>query len=199
MAIAYYVLDLETNGLKYGFHEICELSVLRASDRVQMTRQVKVDNPENSSFDALRITGKTMNDLTIGVSKDQLIKDFENFIGEDNLTPAHRCLVGHNIISFDRKFLLELWESKRKVFPFDLYLDTLHMAKFRVKQAGSSYQKPKLNLGAACDFFDVRKVSGQHNAKSDTQNCFLLWEQLMKTGDFLDLIKRMPQGQEDNE
>jgi DNA polymerase III epsilon subunit-like protein len=195
--IAFYILDLETNGLvSGGFHEICEFSILRASDRVQLTRQVKVDKPKNSSLDAMTITKKSMADYAKGISKSQLVADAEKFLSEDGLTPAHRCLVGHNIINFDRKFLWALWGRYSKEFPFELFLDTLHMAKAAAKK--KQLIKPKLNLSAACEIFGVKKVAGEHNALSDTRNCFFLWEKLMKEIDYLDHISRMPH-RKDNE
>lgn len=191
MAIIYYILDTETNGLQYknNFHEITELSILRAHDRVQLSRQVKVNNPNNSSFDALRITGKTIDDLKKGISKQQLINDVEGFLSEDNSFPEARCLVGHNIINFDRNFLWQQWEMFNKTFPFSLYLDTLNMAKDHAKKLG--LKKPKLNLNAACDLLGVKKSAGAHNAKSDTRNCYLLWEKLMQEVNHLDHIKRI--------
>jgi DNA polymerase III epsilon subunit-like protein len=190
--VVYYVCDLETSGLmwKNNFHEITELSILRAHDRVQLSRQVKVNYPEHASFDALRITGKTVDDLKKGISKQQLINDVEEFLSEDNLTPEHRCLVGHNIINFDRKFLWQQWEVFNKYFPFSLYLDTLNMSKDYAKKIG--LVKPSLKLGPACDLLGIEKRAGSHNAKSDTRNCYLLWQKLMDKVDHLEHIKRIP-------
>lgn len=190
--IIFYHLDLETNGMswKNGWHEITELSIIRASDRMQITRQVKVDKPNNSSLDALRITNKSKDDLMKGISKYQLIKDFEDFVGQDASTPAYRCLVGHNIINFDRKFLWNTWEKANKTFPFDLWLDTLQMMRAYAKK--KQLVKPQLNLSASCDLFNIKKVAGIHNARSDVRNTYLLWEQLTKEIDYLDYISRMP-------
>jgi DNA polymerase III epsilon subunit-like protein len=195
--IIYYVLDLETNGLqcKDDFHEICELSILRASDRVQLTREVKVDKPQNSSLDALKIIKKTAQDLRRGISKEQLVKDVEDFLSEDGLNSAHRCLIGHNIISFDKKFLWRLWERHNKRFPFDLYLDTFQMSKAHSKKLG--IVKPQLNLKAACDLFKVKTVDGAHQALADTRNAYLLWRKLMDEMDYLPLIKRLPHTQDE--
>lgn len=188
--IHYYVLDTETNGLNIKYHEICEISIIRASDRTQLTRQVRVDNIEGSSFDALRIIKKSMSDLAKGVSKIEAITDFEKFVNEDNVTPEHRCLVGHNVIAFDRRFLCDMWEKQGKEFPFTLYLDTMHMLRAFAKK----YQiiKPKMALGAACDILQVQKVPGEHEAIADTRNCYLLWERLRNEVEVLDHIKRLP-------
>lgn len=193
--IVYYALDLETTGLMVEMHEICELSILRAVDKMQLTRMVKVEKPQHASYEALKITNKTIEDLSKGISKPEMIADVESFVNEDGLTPAHRCLVGHNIVAFDKKFLWKAWERENKRFPFDMYLDTLHMSKSYAKK--NQLIKPKLNLGAACDLLGIKKTAGEHNAKSDTRNCFLLWEKLMVSVDYLELIKRLPHADEE--
>lgn len=192
MPIHYYCLDLETNGLMWrnNFHEICEFSVIRASDKTQLTRQVRVDKVENSSFDALKIINKTAIDLKQGVSKQELVSTFEKFIAEDDTFPEARCLVGHNIINFDRKFLWQLWSSFNRVFPFSLYLDTMQMMRSHAKK--NQIIKPALNLAASCELIGIKKTGVSHTAHHDTRNTFLLWEQLMKTVDYLEHIKRIP-------
>jgi DNA polymerase III alpha subunit (gram-positive type) len=199
MALNFYCLDLETNGLVFtnNFHEICELSILRATDRVQLSRQVKIDRPENSSFDALRITNKTIEDLKKGISKQQLIQEVEMFLAEDGTTAEHRCLIGHNIINFDRKFLWQLWSYYNKSFPFSLYLDTMNMSKAYIKKMGMKGQKS--NLGAACDLLGVEKRAGAHAAKVDTRNCYLLWQKLIEVVDYLEHIKRIPHSTDDDQ
>lgn len=190
--IIYYCLDLETNGLAFAnnFHEICELSIIRHPDRSQLSRIVKVEKIANSSLDALKITGKTPDDLKKGILKSELVKDVEQFVFEDNLTPEHRCLVGHNIINFDRKFLWQLWETHNKTFPFSLYLDTIHLTKQYAKDKGII--KPKVNLHAACELLNIKKVAGKHTAVSDTRNTYLLWQQLIECTNYIQHIKRMP-------
>lgn len=189
--ISYWVLDCETSGLMWNnFHEICELSLIRASDRTQLSKQVRVDKPENASFDALRVINKTANDLRQGISKRELVATVEQFVAEDGLTPEHRCLVGHNIINFDRKFLWQLWESFNKQFPFSLFLDTMHLMRAYAKK--NQLIKPALNLKASCELFDIKSLGVAHTAKYDTQNTFLLWQKLENHIDYIDHIKRMP-------
>jgi DNA polymerase III epsilon subunit-like protein len=190
--LIFYTVDLETNGLRWAnnFHEICEFSILRAHDRVQLTRMVRVIHPENSNMDALNITKKSLNDLKTGISPSQLVEEAEEFLSEDNLTSAHRCIIGHNVINFDRYFLWNLWGRHKRIFPAENWLDTIHLFKAAAKK--HQIIKPKFNLQAACDLFGVEKVGGQHNAKADTQNCFLLWQKLTNEVDFLDHIRRLP-------
>jgi DNA polymerase III epsilon subunit-like protein len=188
-SIFFYVADCETTGLNNLYHEVCELSIIRCSDRMQLSREVIVEKPENSSFDALRITGKTMEDLKRGITKLELINEVHQFLSEDGIAPTHRCLVGHNI-SFDRNFLCAMWGKYNKKFPFDLYLDTIHMFKAFSKRRGDG--KVKANLTAACEATGIKKLGSAHSAKTDTKHTFLLWQELSKTIDFLDHIKHIP-------
>jgi len=188
--IFYYVADTETTGLMPGYAELCEYSIIRCSDKVQLSRQLKVDNPKNASIDALRITGKTIEDLYKGISKQTAIKDFNAFIEQDGLKPSHRCLIGHNI-SFDRRFLHHLWDQHGQSFPIDMFLDTLALSKRLATQMGQPKAKVKLEL--AMDLFGLKKVAGTHTAKGDSRNTYTLWKHLMNSNiEYIDLIKQFP-------
>ena len=53
-------LDTETTGLMANYHEIFEISIIRVSDKVQLSRKIKVKNPKNASLEVLQITGKNI-------------------------------------------------------------------------------------------------------------------------------------------
>lgn len=202
MAIVYYVLDTETTGIKHDFHDLIEISVIRYDDKTQISRIVRADKPQNASFDALRITGKTMRDLYNGIDKVQMVNEVNAFFNEDGLTPAHRCIVAHNA-PFDRKFLHSTWTKCAQEFPAELWLDTLSLCRrlaapmiAKAKEEGT--KRPELNLHAACDLFGVKKIAQAHNARDDSRNTYLLLRKFMSDGiDFLDLIKRIPHNQDD--
>jgi DNA polymerase III epsilon subunit-like protein len=187
--LAYYIIDTETNGLKSGYHTMTEIGIIRATDRVQLWRNIKCETPERSSFDALAITKKTLADLERGYSREEVVAECEKFFAEDGLTPAHRCIVGHNIFTFDKRFLFALWESVGKEFPATLWLDTIPMTKQYAKDIGLI--KPRVNLHAACDIVGVKKLSDSHNAKVDSRNTYLLWKNLVedKKIDHLPFVK----------
>ncbi len=187
--IKYYVIDTETTGLKSDYHEITEIGIIRADDRVQLWRQVKCEYPERANFDALAITKKTLADLDKGFSKEDVVAECEKFFNEDGLTPQHRCIVGHNIFSFDKRFLFALWEKVGKVFPATLWIDTIPMTKHYAKQIG--LVRPKVNLHAACEIVGIKKFSDAHNAKVDSRNSYLLWKDLIenKKMDHLPFVK----------
>lgn len=186
--LSFYVIDTETNGIKANYHEITEIGIIRCSDRVLLWRNLKCRYPERSSYDALNITGKRLEDLYHGHDPAEVISTCEKFFNEDGLTPSHRCIICHNV-SFDRRFLHALWQQEGKVFPANLWLDTLTLSKEYAKKIGLI--KPKLTLQASCDMLGIKKSAGMHNAKSDTKNTYLLHKTLIedKQIDYLPFIK----------
>jgi DNA polymerase III epsilon subunit-like protein len=200
-SLAYYVIDTETTGLVKGYHEMTEVSIIRAKDRMQLSRPIMCEFPDRASIDALRITGKTLADLARGDSREQVVAKMDRFFNEDGLTPNHRVIVGHNIISFDKKFLHALYESVSKEFPASMFLDTIHLTNDYLKTADLSTLKiTKTATGKiskklvdACDMLMVKRASTQHNAKADAQSTFFLWQKLIELGvDYLPHIKTYP-------
>lgn len=201
MAIVYYVIDTETTGLKHNFHDLVEISIIRYTDRMQISKKVRALKPENASYDALKITGKSMKDLYEGISRTEMVEAVQNFLNDDGLTPAHRCMVAHNA-PFDRKFVHHIWNSHNKVFPAELWLDTLTLSRRIAKAKGlekdENGDKLKFNLYAACDLFGIKKTGDAHNAQDDTRNTYLLLKTFIDNKEnFIDMIKRVPQNDDD--
>lgn len=186
MSIQYYIIDTETTGLKANFHEMTEIGIIRATDRMQLWRQIKCEYPERANFDALAITKKSMADLERGFDKNKVVEECDKLFAEDGLTPAHRCIVAHNA-PFDRRFLHALWEQCGKAFPAHLWLDTIPMVKDWLKTADqtkvqiikTATGKPSTQLHACCDMVGIKKISEAHNAKVDSRNTYLLFRNLM--------------------
>jgi len=202
--VDFVVCDIETNGLccKGYYHEVCEISMVRASDRHQLSRQIIVERPENSSFDALKITGKTMSDLKEGVSRNEAVEEFSQFLTNINPNPNGICVIGHNIISFDKKFLFALWEKVGERFPASLWLDTVALTGQFIKQSDittlnitkTATGKISKTLHASCDLLGVKKISTAHNARDDARNNYMLWKALVDQHniDYLPHIKSFP-------
>lgn len=189
-SLVMYVADCETTGLDSTRQEITEISIIRVSDRVQLNKNVKCDRPQNANLDSLRITNKTMSDLSKGDSKIDVIKSVQKFLNEDKLTSAHRCFICHNSL-FDRKFLHAMWKEANYKFPADLWLDTIPMCKLFAKN--NNIIKPKVNLSSACDLLGIKKVAGFHSAKGDTRNTYFLYKSLLENKiDYLPFIKNIP-------
>jgi DNA polymerase III epsilon subunit-like protein len=186
--LVYYIVDTETTGLSAVMHELCEISIIRCSDRVQLTEFVRCDYPERANYDALMITGKTLTDLEYGSSKEEAVSKVNKFLNQDGLTPAHRCFVAHNY-TFDKRFIHALYDKVSQRCPVDLWLCTMAMTKQYAKQIG--LVKPKVNLHAACDIVGVKKISHAHASKVDSRNTYLLHQNLIedKKIDYLPFIK----------
>lgn len=198
MSLKFYVIDTETTGLKSGYHEITEVGIIRCDDRVQLHRSVICNYPERASYDALKITKKTIADLSKGFDKSAVVKECNELFANDGLTAAHRCIIAHNA-AFDRKFLHALWESVGEEFPAHLWLDTIALTQKFIKQSDVSTLnitktatgRVSTALAAACDTVGVKKIERAHDAKVDSRNTYLLWKKLVEDHkiDYLPEIK----------
>jgi DNA polymerase III epsilon subunit-like protein len=177
--IQYYILDLETTGLSQDIHEITQISIIRCIDKAQLNKYIKPDHPERTHKQALAATGRTWSDLYKGTDKKTAVDFVDLFFSEDGLTPEERCIIGHNIYKFDRKFLISLWSSLGKEFPANLWLDTLVFARSYAKM--NNLNPPNFKLDSVLEMFGVKFVGQQHNAVSDTRNNYRLYEYLIKT------------------
>lgn len=189
--IEFFVGDVESLGLNPAYHEMTEISLIRVSNKCQLWRCIKCDYPERANIDALRMTHKTIEDLSNGDTREQIVELCNKFLNEDGLTPSHRCLIGHNV-SFDRRMCWALWEKVGKELPISLYVDTMVLTRAYAKKIG--LVKPKVNLDASCNMLGIKKFAGAHSAQSDTRNTYLLWKALTETHnmDPLPFIKTLP-------
>lgn len=187
----YYIIDTETNGLKTGYHEITQISIIRCLDRNQLNKYIRIEYPKRTDSRALEATGRKMSDLYQGVPKEEAVEICDKFMLEDGVSPEHRCIIAHNA-SFDKRFCHELWTSCKKVFPAVCWLDTMYAVKdYMTKNLG--LEKPKKGLHDAMQNCGITPKTGAHNAVSDTQNTYILHAHLVKQGfDFLPYIKRHP-------
>lgn len=200
MGIKYYICDTETNGLRAAnrFHEVLEIGIIDYDTKVHLYENIKCEQISNSSFDALKITGKTLADLEKGKLKEEVVEKVMRFFEQDGLTPAHRCIVGHNIIPFDKKFLHALWESCGIAFPANLWLDTISLTQEYIKKSDpntlnitkTATGRISKTLHAACDMLNIKRLSKAHDASNDSKNNYLLFKRLMEEGiDHLPHIK----------
>jgi DNA polymerase III epsilon subunit-like protein len=203
--IEYYIVDVESTGLKAGWHEINQISIIRVSDQFQRTINIAVDHPERASPEALNIQKKSRADLTIGIPKEQAVEELIEFFEEDEKTPAHRCVVAHNG-AFDRRFLHALWDSMNQPFPADLWLCTKAFTQKYAKKVGvqkiASIQgvpKAKFTLAHCLLACGIKAKFGAHSATIDTQNTLSLYEFLMGENlDYVSIIKRLPHRSDDD-
>lgn len=186
--LTFYIIDTETNGLRPGWHEISQISIIRFSDRNQLSKNIKVENPERSSQEALDITGQTRYSITQGEPKEKVVESIISFLNQDGLTPEHRCLVAHQA-SFDKNHCHALFQSVGEFFPAVNWLDSKPLAKQWAVKLG--IEKPKLSLQAALQFTGIKPLPGIHTAVADARNLYLLFKKALEEGiDYLPHIKR---------
>lgn len=191
MGLNFYVIDVETNGLKAGWHEITQISIIRNEDRNQLSKYIRIQYPNRTNPESLTVTGRTMADLKVGVSKEEVVNACQDFLLSDGQTEEHRCIIAHNG-SFDRRFCHSLWDSCGKVFPASLWLDTAQCAKYHLTRH-LGMEKPSVKLDSCMDHFGLTKRGQAHNSIVDTQHTFILYDHLRKENfDFLPYIKRFP-------
>ena len=114
----FYNIDTETTGLDYVNCDIIELSIIRLSDKIQKTWNIKAINEQAIQLAALKVNGHKLEDITWKTKEgkekylepSKAIVEIENWIMEDNLPPMDRVIVGHNS-GFDRIFLEMLWKK----------------------------------------------------------------------------------------
>lgn len=189
--LKYYIIDTETTGLSAGYHEVIEISIIRAEDRNQITKFIKAEFPQRASPEALKITNKTPKDLLKGESKETVIESINSFLAQDNCSPEHRVFVAHNA-PFDKRFCHALWASNNQVFPANCWLDTKTLIKETLIKKGIA--KPKdLTLKGSMLQIGAKAYEGEHNAVVDSRNCYILWKKAMENNiNFLSHIKRSP-------
>jgi DNA polymerase-3 subunit alpha (Gram-positive type) len=195
--LKYYIIDTETTGLSADYHEIIEISIIRAEDKHQITKFIKPDFPQRASPEALKITNKSFKDLLKGEAKEAVVESINKFLAEDSSSPEHRVFVAHNA-PFDRRFCHALWSSVNKIFPANSWLDTKSLAKSVLIKQGNS--KPKdLTLKGAMEQIGAKAYEGAHNALIDSRNCYLLWKKAMDSNiNYLTHIKRSPHSVDNN-
>jgi DNA polymerase III epsilon subunit-like protein len=188
--IQFIILDSETTGFDSKVHEVNEVSLIRYDSKVQLTEFIKCDYPEKASYDALKATNKTIEDLLKGKTRKEVLLKMNDFLNSDGLTSAHRCFVAHNA-KFDKRFIHALYDKENIRCPVDLWLCTMNMTKAYIKKMG---QKSKANLQAACEFVGVKRINGAHASQVDTRNTYFLFKNLIedKQMDYLPFIETFP-------
>lgn len=119
----YVLFDLETTGFSYKTDSIIEISALRVRDGEITEEFSHLVNPMRElPWRITQITNITPDMLYDKPTIDDVMPGFIDFIGDD-------LLVGHNIHSFDMKFI---YKNCREIFrqvPDNDYADSLLLAK----------------------------------------------------------------------
>lgn len=162
----YIVFDLETTGFSSERDEIIEIAALKVCDGVVVEEYSTLVDPGTIiPAEIIRITNIT-DEMVAGAPKiEDALGGFLSFIGSSPL-------VGHNIRSFDMRFVQANAERCfGKQIPNEV-VDTLHMAKRYLPELKS------FTLEALANHYDIT-YAGAHRALADCHINQLVYEKLL--------------------
>lgn len=150
----YVVFDLETTGVSTRKDEVVEISALRVKAGTVEEEFTSLVNPGMP----IPHSASSVNHITDDMVKDapffrEVLEDFLEFAGS-------MILVGHNIHSFDMKFI---WRDAEKYYDRTVendYIDTLPLAKMYLGQL------PRYRLGDLAEHYGIA-TAGAHRALAD--------------------------------
>lgn len=158
----YVVFDLETTGIRWQTDEIIEISAIRVQGHQPAAQYSTLVNPQRH----IPAGASKVNHITDGMVKDapllgEAMDGFLEFIGDG-------ILVGHNIHTFDMKFISQ---AAMRLYGKEIgndYIDTLFLARQCLPQL------PHHRLLDVAGHFGI-STSGAHRALQDcrmNQECY---------------------------
>lgn len=158
----YVVFDLETTGISYVNDAIIEISAIKVRGREMTDTFSTLVNPQRRiPYGATAVNGITDEMVADAPYIGDALREFLDFAGQD-------VLVGHNIQSFDLKFVRL---AAQELFGQDLennFIDTLPMAKSCLPQL------TRYRLVDLAEYFHI-STEGAHRAEKDcvmNQKCY---------------------------
>ncbi|WP_051671709.1 3'-5' exonuclease [Oribacterium sp. P6A1] len=159
------MFDLETTGISCEKDRIVEISAVKVENGKVIEEFSELINPEcKIPYYASRVNEITDEMVKDVRTFDEVLPDFLGFIGDS-------ILVGHNIQSFDMKFL---YRECRELYGETLandYVDTLYYSRRML---------PKLShhrLTDMAEYFDI-STAGAHRAMNDCRMNHEVFERL---------------------
>ena len=150
----YVVFDLETTGISCIYDEVVEISAIKVLGGKVKDEFSTLVNPQRTiPYAASRVNGITDEMVSDAPQFFEALKNFLDFAEE-------AVLVGHNIHTFDMKFIWRDAEKYFKAFPDNDYIDTLQMSKKCLPQL--SHHK----LTDLAEYYHISSA-GAHRALND--------------------------------
>lgn len=150
----YVVFDLETTGLSSKQDQIIELSAIKASGESVIDTFSTLVNPQCAiPYQATNVNGITDDLVADAPLLEEVMPRFLEFIGD-------MVLVGHNIQSFDLKFIYRAVERLGLPEVSNDYIDTVYMARSCLPQLGH------YRLTDLASYFQI-DTTGAHRALQD--------------------------------
>lgn len=150
----YVVFDLETTGVSPYNDEVIEISAVKARKGKVVEEFSELVNPQRTiPFAASRVNNITDDMVSDAPFFDEVLRHFLEFVGEN-------VLVGHNIQSFDMKFIYRDCERYFHQLITNDYVDTLILAK----RCFPEWRHRR--LGDLADYYGI-STQGAHRALAD--------------------------------
>lgn len=180
------VFDFETTGTVPGYHDPIQLAAIRLDrhtleEKAAFESKIKPIRPENADIEALKVTGRTFEDLEdlakTAPEPAAVIKDFEEAMFGKHTPPDEKAwyfmrivLAGQNV-RFDMNFLNEMLAENG--YPRDRYgyhaVDTMTLCF--IAQGAMGFQtdeRNRLNLDAQAKAFGIPRGE-EHDALEDVR------------------------------
>lgn len=158
----YVVFDLETTGISVTRDDIIEISAVKVRGGEVVDSFSTLVNPGRTiPYGATTVNGITDDMVAEAPRIEQALSGFLTFAGND-------ILVGHNIHSFDMKFVYNAAASLWDLCVDNDYIDTLYMSRSCLPQL------PHHRLVDIAAYFNI-STEGAHRALNDcvmNQKCF---------------------------
>ncbi len=163
----YVLFDLETTGISIKTDEIVEISAIKVKKGKIVEEYSRLVNPMIPIPKAAYMVNG-ISDLMVAnePSFEEILPEFLEFIGDN-------VLVGHNIASFDMKFIYRDCEKYLGGVPNNDYIDTLKLARKCLKQL--SHHK----LVDLAEYYNL-STDGAHRALNDCRMNQQVFENLAK-------------------
>lgn len=176
----YVVFDLETTGVSCRYDEVVEISAIKVDNHETVSEFTTLVNPKRRiPYQASQVNGITDDMVEDAPAFETALADFFAFAGD-------YALVGHNIHTFDMKFIYRDSEKYFGRIPKNDYIDTLTLAR--------SYL-PQLKHHKLTDLADYYGISttGAHRALNDCRMNQAVYECLGKEiGQNPSFVKKCP-------
>lgn len=161
----YVVFDLETTGISCYTDQVVEISAIKVEKGQTVGEFTSLVNPKCPiSYGASQVNGITDEMVKDAPTFDKVLADFLDFAGS-------YVLVGHNIHTFDLKFIYRDCEKFFGKVPENDYVDTLSLA--RICLPGLGHHK----LTDLSEYYGI-STKGAHRALNDCRMNQLIYERL---------------------
>jgi DNA polymerase III alpha subunit (gram-positive type) len=180
----YIVIDLETGGLSAQKNPITEVACVILNHQMEVIKEyqtlVKPYGNLVLERQALEVTGLTVEEINKGKDSKQVVSEMI-----DLFKPLKKgkfmkpIMIGHNIIKFDSKFLIEFFNFHNKDL-FDVVDDHVEDTMWIARNKwGSDNESANFKLATCCARAEIELVQG-HRALADTRSTAQLFSYFTK-------------------